>query len=139
MAKIVVEDEEILWKDRKRHWGLPVSFTRYEVSGGRFVVRKGFFRTEVNELLLYRILDLKLVRSLGQKLFRVGTLTLYSADKTDNVLEVKNIKRPDTVRRFLSKQIERERAARGIAGRELYGAARGPDGLPDLDGDGLPG
>jgi len=138
MAKLVLEKEEILWKDRKRHLGMPLSFTRYEVSGGRFITRIGFFHTVVNEILLYRILDIKLVRSLGQKIFRVGTITLYSADKTDNVLELKNIKRSEDVRRFLSKQIEQERAERGITGRELYGASHELDDQ-DFDGDGLPG
>jgi uncharacterized membrane protein YdbT with pleckstrin-like domain len=89
MAKITIEKDEILWKDRKRHFGLPISFTRYQISGGRFIIRKGFFRTETNELLLYRILDMKLVRGLAQKLFGVGTVTLYSADKTDNIIEPK--------------------------------------------------
>lgn len=139
-------EEKLLWRDRKRILGLPLSFTVYEVDNDRFTTRKGFFRTETNEILLYRILDIKLVRTLGQKLCGVGTITLFSADQSNNTFEIKNIKKPDVVRKFLSRIIERERAEKGITGREIYGAAgliRDTDGVADqvfvdVDGDGIP-
>jgi hypothetical protein len=120
---MATETDQVIWKDRKRHLGLPISFTRYEVSDGRFTVRKGLLRTETDELLLYRILDFKLVRTLGQKIFGVGTITLYSADQSDRTYDVKNIKNPDAVRKLLSKIVEEERARRGIIGKELFGTA----------------
>ena len=140
--------EDILWKDRKRILGMPISFTRYEVTDDRFIMRKGLFRTETNELLLYRILDIKLVRTFGQKLFGVGTITLYSADKSHGTLEITNVKKSDEVRRFLSQIVEKVRNEKGVTGREIYGAAAGimrdvdGDGIPELvdtDGDGFPG
>jgi len=127
---------QILWKDRKRYLGLPISFTRYEVDGERFTSRIGLLRTETNEVLLYRILDLKLSRTLGQKLFGVGTIILYTADQSDNQIVVKNIANSEKVRRFLSTTIEEERNKRRIIGRELYGAAMPP--MMDTDGDGFP-
>ena len=62
---------ELLWKDRKRILGLPISFTAYRVDRDRLICKKGFFKTEVDELLLYRILDIKSTRTLGQKLLHV--------------------------------------------------------------------
>ena len=118
-----VEPAAVLWRDRKRIMGLPLSFTVYEVTDDRFILRKGFLRTETNETLLYRILDIKMVQTLGQKLNGVGTITLYSADQSHHTLEIKNIKHPDKVRRFLSDIIEKERAAKGVRGREVYGTA----------------
>ncbi|MDR3085969.1 MAG: PH domain-containing protein, partial [Christensenellaceae bacterium] len=97
-----------LWKDRKRILGLPISFTRYSIEDGRLLVRKGFFRTEINELLLYRVMDLKLVRSLGQRMLGVGTVSLFSADKTDGTLALQNVKNSDKLRALLSKLIEEE-------------------------------
>jgi hypothetical protein len=122
MSKLKIEKAKILWKDRKRVLGLPLSFTRYEVSDDRLITRKGFFSTETDEILLYRILDIKLTRSAGQKLFGVGTIHLYNADQTNSSLDIVNIKKPDKIRRFLSKQIEDQRISKGIAGREISGA-----------------
>jgi len=130
----------ILWKDRKRYLGMPLSFTRYMVDDSHFITKIGLLRTVTNEVLLYRILDLKLSRTLGQKLFGVGTITLFTADKTDNQLNVLNIKKSEQVRRFLSTKIEEERNKRRLAGRELYGAAIPGmvEGEIDIDGDGVP-
>jgi hypothetical protein len=128
--------EPILWKDRKRYLGMPISFTRYLVDANRFYTKIGFFRTVTNEILLYRILDIKLTRTLGQKMFGVGTVTLYSADQSDNEVIMKNIAKPEKVRRFISSMVENERNKRRIAGRELYGTAI--PGMIDADGDGLP-
>jgi uncharacterized protein (UPF0128 family) len=128
------DNNETLWRDRKRVMGLPLSFTKYEVGSGRFITRVGLLRSETNEIMLYRIVDLKLVRTLGQKIFGVGTITLYSADRTDRELEVKNIRHPEKVRMFLSKQIEVERKARGIIGREFIDSGD----MHDHDGDGIP-
>ena len=135
--------DQLLWKDRKRILGMPISFTKYEVTGDRLVTRKGLLHTETDEILLYRILDIKLRQSLGQKMFGVGTVTLYSADKSNNTLELKNIKKPEAVRKFVSRLVEQVRTQKGITGREIYGAAAGAMNVPledfvDLDGDGIP-
>lgn len=140
------ENQE-LWHDRKRILGMPLSFTRYSVEEERILSKAGLFRTEINEILLYRILDIKLVKTLGQKLFGVGTITLYTADSNQSTFELKNIKRPDKVRRFLSKIIEQRREEKRVQGKELFGVAGGihgdyaaasPRPFADLDGDGIP-
>ncbi len=142
----LVEDT-ILWRDRKRILGMPISFTIYEVDNDRLTTRRGLFHTETDEILLYRILDIKMVRTFGQKLFGVGTLTLYSADQTHNTINIVNIKKPDAVRKFISRIVERERAAKGITGREIFGVAgtmQNSDhdaanmAFADIDGDGIP-
>ncbi len=135
------EESEILWKDRKRIWGLPLTFTKYSIDKDRLYIKKGFFSSETNELLLYRVLDIKSGRTLWQKICRVGTVSLYSADKSDNLLHLKNIKKSEQVRKFLSVLIEQRRNEKGITGREIYGAsglAQSHDVLPDTDGDGVP-
>lgn len=141
-----IEEEQPLWRDRKRILGMPLSFTVYEVDNERFTTRKGFFRTETNEILLYRILDIRLVRTFGQKLCGVGTITLYSADQSNSTFEIRNIKKPDAVRKFISRVVERERGEKGLTGREIYGAAglmhdTGAEAghvFADVDGDGIP-
>ena len=43
-------------------------------------------RTETDELLLYRIMDIRSSQTLGQRIFGVGTLVLFCTDKTSGVL-----------------------------------------------------
>ena len=121
--RIEIEEKEILWADRKRILGIPMSFTRYSMDDERLYVKRGLLRTELNEILLYRILDVKSSQTLWQRIFAVGTLTLYSADQSCPTLQLKNIKRP-----------EKNRHSKGIAGREIVGMAAvypGCDGPAD--------
>ena len=121
--KLEMQEKPVLWKDRIRKFGLPLSFTRYEATEERLIMRRGFFKTVTDEVMIYRITDIRLVRTFGQKIFGVGTVTLISSDKTIPRLELKNIKRSDKVRRFLSGLIESQREARRIAGREYIGGS----------------
>ena len=71
-------DDTPLWHDRKRILGMPISFTRYQFDTERLTVAKGLLTTVVDEILLYRILDIKETRTLGQKIFGVGTIHIFS-------------------------------------------------------------
>ena len=130
------EAKPLLWKDRKRYLGMPISFTRYEFDSDRLVSRIGLLKTTTNEVLLYRILDLKLSQTLWQKIFGVGTIMLFTADQSDNQIPLINIKHPEKIRRGLSDLIEKERIEKRLLGREMYGSALG--GMVDLNGDGIP-
>ncbi len=111
------------WKDRKRYLGLPLSFTRYAVRDQRLFYSKGFFNTTEDELLLYRILDVKLDRTFGDKIVGVGTVTLFTADKTNPELKLIRVKNPRRVRDLISKMVEEERIRLNIRGKELYGVS----------------
>ena len=75
-------------------------------------------------------------QTLWQRIFGVGTLTLYSADQSCPQLLLKNIKRPEKLHRYLSDVIEKNRQSKGIAGREIVGMAAmrpGPGPMPGHD------
>ncbi len=122
--------DSVIWTDKKHILGMPISFTRYTLDRERLTLKKGIFTTTVDELLLYRIMDLKMTCTLWQKLFGVGTVHIYSADRTDSHLDLVNIKRPDEVRRRLSRLVESVREEKRLTGRELYGMA-GTDGMTE--------
>lgn len=100
---------DMIWYDRKRHLGLPISFTKYYVNGDRFFLETGFFTTHIDEILLYRIRDISVKMTLGQKIFGVGTITITSSDKTHPTLEIKNIKHPRDVKEMFHKNVEEMR------------------------------
>lgn len=127
--------EEILWADTKRWLGLPWTFTKYSVDKDRLYLKQGFWKTQTDELLLYRILDIKSSRTLWQRICGVGTVVLYCSDKSNGILEMKNIKKHDQVRRFLSELVEDKRTETGVKGREIYGMGGSVDHM-DADGDG---
>ena len=134
----LTEKEEVLWQDRRRYLGLPLSFTIYSFSNNKFYLKKGVFTTHSEEILLYRILDLQLKQTLWQKIFGVGTITLTTADKSTPILEIKSVKTPERVRKALSNLVEQRRDEKRVTGKEMFGAAgmfHGAEGEDaDLDG-----
>lgn len=113
---------DILWKDRKRHLGLPISFTKYSLAGGenpRIFRESGILNLHEEEVLLYRVRDLSLTRSLGQRIFGVGTVTIHSSDQTTPALELVNVARPKAVKELIFNQVESAKAQRRMRTTEL--------------------
>ncbi len=109
-----------LWEDRKRTlFGLPWSFTKYRLTEDRLYVSTGLLNTREDEVRLYRILDLQLTRSLGQKMFGLGTIRVHSSDKSLGDFELKNIKDSREVKEMLSDQVEDERVRKRVVNREF--------------------
>ena len=112
---------QYLWKDRKRYLGLPLSFTRYMLSEDRLFLSVGFLNIKDDEVLLYRIRDIDTNRTLWQRLFGVGTITVMSSDKTMPTLELKNVKDPVFVKELLHKQVEEMKIQRRVRVGEIIG------------------
>ena len=119
---------EYLWKDRKRYFGLPLSFTRYCLSDDRLFLSEGFLTIRDDEILLYRVRDIDTRRSLWQRLFGVGTVVVASSDKTMPNLVLKNIKDPIMVKELIHKQVEETKIKRRVRFGEI---------MTDADGDGI--
>ena len=118
---------QYIWKDRKRYFGMPLSFTRYALSEDRLFTSVGFLNIKDDEILLYRVRDIDTSRSLWQRLFGVGTVTVASSDKTMPNLVLKNIKNPIAVKEMLHKQVEEMKIRRRVRFGEIMGT--------DLDDD----
>ena len=110
---------ECLWKDRKRHLGLPLSFTRYSLSDDRLFVSMGFLNIRDDEVLLYRVRDIDTRRSLWQRIFGVGTVTVVSSDKTMPTLVLQNIKDPLMVKELIHNQVEEMKIQRRVRFGEI--------------------
>lgn len=132
---------EFLWKDRKRHLGLPLSFTRYRLSNDRLFLEKGFLSIKADEVLLYRVRDLHLSMNLWQRIFGVGTVTVISGDKSVPNLELVNVKHPREVKELIHKMVEKAKDDKKMRPTELMGGFESSDGdlndINDLDGDGI--
>lgn len=119
---------EILWHDRKRTFlGLPFSFTRYSLSEDRLFIETGFWNKKEDEVRLYRITDVSLMRTFGQRLLGLGTIHCCSADKTMQDFNILNIKRPKAVKELLSQLVEAERVAKRVTNSEFLGHQNGQE------------
>ena len=136
-----MEPIEYLWKDRKRRLGLPLSFTRYSLSEDRLFCETGFLSLRADEVLLYRVQDLELTMTLGQRIFGVGTVCVHSANKSIPHWDLKNVKDPRTVKELIHQNVEAAKDRRRMRATELLGGEDGPvcqeyNGDEDMDLDG---
>ncbi len=126
-----MESIEYLWKDRKRYLGLPLSFTRYRLSEDRLFCETGFFNIKSDEVLLYRVRDLQLNMSLGQRIFGVGTVCVISSDKSVPHLDLKNVKNPRRVKELIHQHVEEAKDKRRMRTTELVGGEGGGEDFHD--------
>ena len=120
-----------IWQDRKRYFGLPLSFTRYALSEDRLFISVGFLNIKDDEILLYRVRDIDTSRNLWQRLFGVGTVTVISSDKTMPTLVLKNVKDPIFVKELIHKQVEEMKIQRRVRFGEIMGTGIGDEDLDD--------
>ena len=125
---------QYIWKDRKRYLGIPMSFTRYAISEDRLLLSVGLFNIKDEEILLYRIRDINTSRSLWQRIFGVGTITVLSSDKSLPTLVMKNVKNPIAVKELLHAQVEDMKVRRRVHLGEIMSAGCEHD-APDDDSD----
>ena len=124
---------EYLWKDRKRRLGLPLSFTRYSLSEDRLFCETGLLNLKADEVLLYRVRDLELTMTLGQRIFGVGTVCVHSSDKSVPHLDLENIKRPREVKELIHQNVEAAKDKRRMRTTELMGTGQEPEGLCEME------
>ena len=125
MAKLVSKIVE-LWHDRKRILGMPLSFTRYALSEDRLFLRRGFLNVHQDEIVLYRVRDLRVSQTLWQRIFGVGTVTVISTDKSIPELVLKNIRQPNEVKELIHEYVEKMKIERRMRVGEMS---------MDFDGD----
>ena len=110
----------VVWQDRKRIiFGLPWTFTKYVLTKEKLLIQTGILSTKEEEVRLYRIMDVTLRRSLGQRLFGLGTIHCCSADKSTPEFDIKWIPDSAAVKEKLSDLVEAERMAKRVSGREF--------------------
>ena len=124
----------ILWKDRKRPFlGLPISFTRYSLDEKCLYVKTGVFNIVEDEVRLYRIIDVTLKRSFGQRILGTGTIHCHSSDESLKTFDIKHIKNPKAVKDMLSDLVEEQRLKNRVYNREALAV----NDYDDDDNDGI--
>ena len=111
------------WFDRKRTiFGLPFTFTKYMVTEEKLIIKTGFITTREEEIRLYRIMDVTLNRSIGERMFKLGTIHIISSDKSTPEFDIKRIKNSLKVKELLSDLVEISRKKNRVSAREFMSA-----------------
>lgn len=119
------EGAELVWKDRKRFLGMPLSFTRYALvkkpgSWMKVFSNVGFLTSVIDEVNVYRICDITFSQTLLGKILNTGTVTLYSSDESKPTFVLQNVKNPYKVRDMFSNVMEEQRKLNNIRMTEFH-------------------
>ena len=100
--------------ERKR-WtflGLPFTFTKYTVKEDVITINAGLLKSTENDCYMYKVQDVELTSTLGEKLFGLGTVICYTGDTTHPRLVLEHIKHARTLKDFILKNSEEARLKR---------------------------
>lgn len=127
-----MNNNTLIWHDRKRFLGMPLTFSKYSLSKDRLFLSEGLLCIRDEEILLYRVRDITTRRSLWQRLFGVGDVTVLSSDKTTPTLIIENVKKPLMVKELIHDHVEAAKLARRVRISEVN-ADIDVDDDPDAD------
>ena len=123
------------YTERKR-WlflGLPFTFTKYTVNEEKLIINQGFFKLKENTCYLYKVIDIKMERSLLERMCGLGTIICYTGDVTDKVIKLIHIKNSKLINDYLLDQSEEMRRKRRTL--NTLNLTQGMNDLDDADLD----
>ena len=110
----------IVWKDKKRPFlGLPISFTRYQLTEEKLLIDTGFITRNQEEIRLYRMTDFSVKQRFFQRLFGIGNIFISSSDNMQGEFVIYDIKNPYKIKELISEMVEKERERKGIVTNEF--------------------
>ena len=123
------------YKERKR-WlflGLPFTFTKYTVTEEKLIINRGFFKLQEDTCYLYKIIDVKLERTLFERMCGLGTIVCYTGDVTDKVIKLMHIKNSKPINDYILDQSEEMRRKRRTL--NTFSLTQGMNDIDDADLD----
>lgn len=114
-------------KKRVTFFGLPLSFTKYTITEEKLTITSGFLSITEDDAYMYKIQDVRLTRSLSERIFKLGTITCYTGDTTHPLLILHHIKHASEIKDFIMKSSEEARRKR----RSLHTLNIGADDLEE--------
>ena len=100
--------------ERKRllFFGLPWTFTKYDITEDMITINRGLLRTTENDCYMYKVQDVQLTITLVERIFGLGTIVCYTGDTTDPTLTIEHIRNAKAVKNFILEYSETARLKR---------------------------
>ncbi len=107
-------DTAPVFTERKRllFFGLPWTFTKYTISPSLLTISQGLLNTTEDDCYMYKIQDVKLNKTLLERIFGLATITCYTGDVTHREIKLEHIKNSDEIKTYLLKTSEEARIKR---------------------------
>ncbi len=102
------------FNERKRSvfLGLPLSFTKYSIEEEKVTITTGFLNITEDDAFMYKIQDVRLTRSLLERIFKLGTITCYTGDTTHPELIFVHVRHFAEIKDFIMQYSEEARRKR---------------------------
>ncbi|GEM_PF-4690148 len=113
--------EHTLWKGCPSFRLSPFAWLtmRYKLTTERLLVTGGLLTQSLEEVELIRVKDVRLETGILQRIFSLGTITIFTVDQTAPELQLKNIPQADRVREAIRNAVRDERQKQGVQFAEL--------------------
>ena len=107
-------NEEIMYKERKRllFFGLQWTFTKYTITPSVLTIDEGLLKTTENDCYMYKIQDVRLTQTIGEKIFGLGSIECFSGDVTHPDLKLIHIKHAKEIKNYILDASEEARMRR---------------------------
>jgi uncharacterized membrane protein YdbT with pleckstrin-like domain len=99
-------------RKRIKFFGLPFSFTKYTITEEKLTITSGFLSITEDDAYMYKIQDVRLTRSLAERMFKLGTITCYTGDTTHPELVLIHIRHAGEIKDFIMLSSEEARRKR---------------------------
>lgn len=120
-------------RKRTRLFGLPWTFTKYTVDEDKVTIKSGFLSIVEDDAYMYKIQDVRLIRSFLDRINRTGTVICYTGDITHPELKLLHIKHSNEIKDFLRKASEEARIKRRTLHTMDIANGREFDDVEDID------
>ncbi len=105
---------ELMFEEKKRtkFLGLPWCFVTYRIYDSKINVKSGFLTTVEDDAYMYKVQDVRLTRSMLERIFGLGTVICFTGDKTHPELKLVHIRKSSEIKEYLITASEEARKKR---------------------------
>ena len=99
-------------KKRTKLLALPICFTTYTITDDKINIKKGFLNIIEDDAFMYKIQDVRLNKSLLERIFKLGTIICFTGDTTHPELKLVHIRNSGEIKDYILTASEEARRRR---------------------------